>query len=61
MKEALTKRRQDLQEQQAKGRQRLAELEESAQALRQSLLRIEGAIQVIDETLADEAAGSPAD
>ena len=69
MREQLEQRVGELRAEQQKGQQMLAELEGKAAELRQTLLRISGAIQVLEELLAGTAqqdgllpasAGSPA-
>ena len=69
MREQLEQRVGELRAEQQKGQQMLAELEGKAAELRQTLLRISGAIQVLEELLAGAAqrdgllpaaAGSPA-
>jgi prefoldin subunit 5 len=52
MRELAEKRISELQDEQQKGQQVLAELEGRAAELRQTLLRINGAIQVLEELLA---------
>lgn len=42
-----------------KGRQEIARLDRQRQELRDTMLRIAGAIQVLEELLAQEAASSP--
>lgn len=54
MKEALKHRRDALKTEYANGQAQLAEIEARAKNLRDTLLRISGAIQVIDEMLAEE-------
>ena len=54
MREQLEQRVSELKAEQEKGQQMLAELEGKAAELRQTLLRISGAIQVIEELLAAE-------
>lgn len=61
MKDMLIKRRDDLKAQYAKGQAQLAEAESRVQTLRETLLRISGAIQVIDETLAEADKPEPGD
>ncbi len=51
MRERLEKRLQELKAEFGKGEQTLKELEEQAAAVRQTLLRISGAIQVLEEEL----------
>jgi predicted nuclease with TOPRIM domain len=59
MREQLLDRLKRLKAEFETGQQRLASLEEEGQALRQTLLRISGAIQVLEEELAkSEAAGN---
>ena len=54
MEEKLKKRLQQLQEEFNKGQLRLKELEEESMQVRNTLLRISGAIQVLEETLKEE-------
>jgi hypothetical protein len=51
MREQLERRLSELQDEQHKGQQMLAELEGKEAGLRQTLLRISGAIQVLEELL----------
>ena len=51
MQERLEQRLQELRGEYKKGEQTLAELEQQAAATRQALLRISGAIQVLEEEL----------
>lgn len=53
MQERLEKRLQELKTEFGKGQQTLEELETQAAAVRQTLLRISGAIQVLKEELDD--------
>ena len=57
MKTALEQRIGNLKEQLDNGRQRLAALESETASVREDLLRIEGAIQVLEELAAE---GDPA-
>jgi len=50
-----------LREEMERGAQRLAAIEEEAARVRETMLRIAGAIQVLTELLAEEAEGSVAD
>jgi hypothetical protein len=61
MREQLEQRVRELKAEQHKGQQMLAELEAREAELRQTLLRISGAIQVLEEMLAGPAArnGTP--
>ncbi|MBO1351121.1 MAG: hypothetical protein EBE86_028840 [Hormoscilla sp. GUM202] len=60
MKERLQKRLQSLKAEYEAGEKMLADLETKQQNLQQTLLRISGAIQVIEEELADsEENGNP--
>jgi hypothetical protein len=62
MKEKLTRRLEELKSELQSGRQMEAELEGKLAQLRATLLRISGAIQVLEELLdhgADRADGSP--
>jgi len=52
MREQLERRVSELKAEQQKGQQMLAELESKQAELRQTLLRISGAIQVLEELLA---------
>ncbi len=54
MQEQLKSRLAELQAEYEKGQQRLAELEKESQNLRNTLLRISGAIQVLQEELEKE-------
>ena len=53
MRERLEQRLQELKTEFGKGEQTLQELEEQAVAVRQTLLRISGAIQVLEEELGE--------
>jgi uncharacterized coiled-coil protein SlyX len=53
MRERLEERLQELKTEFGKGEQTLKELEEQAAAVRQTLLRISGAIQVLEEELGE--------
>ena len=53
MRERLEKRLQKLKAEFGNGEQTLKELEEQAAAVRQTLLRISGAIQVLEEELGE--------
>jgi chromosome segregation ATPase len=55
MREQLEERVSQLKAEQQKGQQMLAELENRQAELRQTLLRISGAIQVLEELLAGPA------
>jgi hypothetical protein len=55
MREQLEQRVRELKAEQHKGQQMLAELEAREAELRQTLLRISGAIQVLEEMLAGPA------
>jgi len=67
MREQLERRLDELKEEFESGQKMLAEAEARAEALRQSLLRISGAIQVLEEELSraeaeergEEAGASP--
>jgi ABC-type Fe3+-hydroxamate transport system substrate-binding protein len=59
MQEQLQRRVGELKAEQEKGQQVLAELEAQQAELRQTLLRISGAIQVLEELLADAADTGP--
>jgi hypothetical protein len=56
MREQMERRREELREQLRVGEQRLRELDEERMQLQQTLLRIAGAAQVLDELLGDESA-----
>ena len=58
MREQLEQRVSELKAEQEKGQQMLAELEGRATDLRQTLLRISGAIQVLEELLAGGTGGA---
>ena len=58
MREQLEQRVQELKQEFETGQQRLADLDNQAGQLRQTLLRISGAIQVLEEMLASEAGGA---
>jgi predicted nuclease with TOPRIM domain len=55
MQQRLRERVTHLKQEFAKGQERLKQLEDDAVALRQTLLRISGAIQVLEEELAPPA------
>jgi uncharacterized coiled-coil DUF342 family protein len=55
MQERMRQRAADLKEEFVKGQRRLEMLEAEANQLRQTLMRISGAIQVLEEALAEEA------
>ena len=61
MKERLQKRLEELKSERTAGEQLLQELQSKQLSLQQTLLRISGAIQVLEESLADEkpASGGP--
>ncbi len=59
MREQLERRVGELKAEQEKGQQVLAELEAQQAEVRQTLLRISGAIQVLEELLADAADTGP--
>lgn len=54
MREQAERRVTELREEQQKGQQMLAELDGRAAELRQTLMRISGAIQVLEELLAHD-------
>jgi predicted nuclease with TOPRIM domain len=54
MKEQLQRRLQELRSEYEAGQKMLADLETQQTKLRQTLLRISGAMQVLEEVLADE-------
>jgi uncharacterized coiled-coil protein SlyX len=60
MQEQLQQRLASLREEFAAGQKVLAELENRQAELRQTLLRISGAIQVLEEVLQPEAGGAAA-
>jgi len=53
----LEKRLEQLRQEFASGQNQLAELDQKRANLRDTLLRISGAIQVLEETLGEEAGG----
>lgn len=55
----MTNRLEELKRELEKGRQRLEALERERQELRDTMLRISGAIQVIEELLAQQSAEFP--
>jgi hypothetical protein len=59
MREQLEQRVGELKAEQQRGQQMLAELEGKEAALRQTLLRISGAIQVLEELLAAAEPSAP--
>lgn len=59
MQDVIRTRLETLREEMSKGRERLQELEQQQQQLRDTLLRISGAIQVLEEFQAETA--SPAE
>ena len=61
MRDLMEQRREALAAELQKGEQLLGELETRRADLRANLLRISGALQVIDELLADDAAPRPAE
>ncbi len=58
MKEQLEQRLQQLKEEFQKGQQMLAEAEAQCQNIKESLMRINGAIQVLEEELSKEGTGA---
>lgn len=58
MREAMEARLASLREERQKGEQMLAELQARQNALRDTLLRISGAIQVLEEQLGGDAPGA---
>lgn len=54
MREQLEKRLKDLKAEFEAGQQRLEALEDESQKLRHTLLRISGAVQVLEEMLAEQ-------
>lgn len=58
MREQLIARKKLLEEERDRGQRSLAELEERKTQVRDTVLRIVGAIQVLDELLAEDAAQS---
>ena len=60
MQEQMERRREELREQLRVGEQRLRELDEERVQLQQTLLRIAGAAQVLDELLGAESANGSA-
>ncbi|MBV9927299.1 MAG: hypothetical protein JOZ96_19935 [Acidobacteria bacterium] len=61
MRGQLRTRLEELRQEFGNGQQRLAEIENQAAQLRQTLLRISGAIQVLEELLREERAGAEAE
>ena len=61
MRDMIQRRRETLAEELEKGEQMLGELESRRNDLRASLLRISGAMQVLDELLAAEPTVHPAE
>jgi prefoldin subunit 5 len=59
MREQVERRVSELKAEQQKGQQMLAELEGQEAELRQTLLRISGAIQVLEELLAADGPPAP--
>ena len=55
----MNNRLEELRRELEKGKQRLEALDRERQELRDTMLRISGAIQVIEELLAQQSAGSP--
>ena len=60
MREQMERRRDELREQLRVGEQQLRELDEERVQLQQTLLRIAGATQLLDELLGDESANGSA-
>ena len=60
MKDQLEARLQDLREQHATGETAMAEIGRRQEELRATLLRIEGAIQVLEEILGQDSEPAPA-
>ena len=60
MQEQMERRREELREQLELGEKRLRELEEERAQLQQTLLRIAGAAQVLDELLGAESSNGAA-
>ncbi|HEX8294282.1 MAG TPA: hypothetical protein VF570_21180 [Pyrinomonadaceae bacterium] len=58
MREQIQARLDELKQEFETGQQRLAEVENQGAQLRQTLLRISGAIQVLEEMLAAEGGGA---
>lgn len=58
MREQIQERLDELKQEFETGQQRLADIENQGAQLRQTLLRISGAIQVLEEMLAGEAGGA---
>ena len=54
MLETIKNRRDALKEELVRGQARLTELERSAEALRETMLRISGAIQALEELIAED-------
>jgi hypothetical protein len=59
MKNKLIERRDQLKEELAKGQARLAEQEENTQKLRETMLRISGAVQVLEELISAQEVVEP--
>ncbi|HEY5777822.1 MAG TPA: hypothetical protein VIT00_03745 [Terrimicrobiaceae bacterium] len=59
MQEQLTNRLQDLKAEFEAGQKKLAEIEGQANNLRSTMLRISGAIQVLEEELAKASGAAP--
>jgi predicted nuclease with TOPRIM domain len=59
MREQITRRIGELKKDFEAGQTRLAHLDREATQLRETLLRIAGAIQVLEETLAESSAPAP--
>jgi predicted nuclease with TOPRIM domain len=57
--DAVTNRLQELRKELEKGRQRLEDLDHERRELRDTMLRIAGAIQVLEELLAHTPASEP--
>lgn len=55
----MTNRLEELRKELEKGQQEMARLDRQRQELRDTMLRISGAIQVIEELLAQQAPASP--
>ena len=61
MREQMERRREELREQMRIGEQRLRELDQERSELQQTLLRIAGAAQVLDELLGSDRANGAGD
>ena len=60
MREQMEQRLEELKDEYKSGQKMLADLEQKKMALEQTMLRISGAIQVLEEILAADAPATPA-